>query len=290
MVKSILIVFWHGIGDCIISTPAFRELHNRYPEMKIYMAVNQRVYESNFFDECDYVEKTFAISNPWHIGKNLKEGIARLESEIDKIVKKENIEKVIYVPQHLLHGVHKIPRVYRELGLGRVKNKKTEIYISKKDREDAKKWLEKNKYKDFVFLHKKSELPKKDLPDKLANDFIKNEFHKMKIIEPGVTYSIKNKSIGFTFAILEKAKGVVVVDSAFMHAADALKKPINLAYFNLRPMVSEEVTPLNVKVNIVKGPIEKALRGKIEWYFLIKPIMIISGFFYWIYTKLKLKY
>ena len=43
MEKSVLIVFWHGIGDCIVATPAFREFHRKNPKVKINIAVNKRV-------------------------------------------------------------------------------------------------------------------------------------------------------------------------------------------------------------------------------------------------------
>ena len=287
MVKKVLFVFWHGVGDCILATPAFREYHKKNPNTKISIAVKQSVYDSKFFEECDYIDNIYVISNPWDY--NLKqEGKKVLDREVSSILSKNKIDEVIYIPQYLLHGVHKITRVYREIGLGRVTNKKTEVYISKNDEKKAKQWLEKNNKKDFIFLHKKSELPKKDLPEEIANKFISNNFKDSDIIEPGISYDIKNKSIGFSFAILKQAKGIIVVDSAFMHAADALRKPIDYAYFNLRPGVSSEVKPLNVKCNIVQGPNERKVIKRVESEIIRKPIMFICGIIYDFYKKLKL--
>jgi len=277
---SVLLVFWHGIGDCIISTPAFREFHNRRPNRKIFLGVNERVLASRFFEECDYVEGTFKISNPWFIDKDYKQAIRMVESEAEIVAKDHNIDEVITVSQYPLHGLHKITRTYRELGLGKVTNKKTEVYISEKDRKEAEAWLNEKNIKDFVFLHRESSLPEKDLPNQMADDFIRERSPGLPAIEPGIIYSIKNRPVGFSFAILEKARGIAVVDSAFLHAAEALGKLVDLGYFHLRPMVSEEVRPLNVRAHIVRGPNEKDLKRKIQWLVFIKPLMVVSGIAY----------
>ena len=285
MSKKILIVFWHGIGDFIISTPALKEFKEKHQKDQIYFATTNRIIKSNILKNCPYFSKVLKIENPWD-SKDFKSGYKKLEKDVKKLEIKLKVDKVIVVNQSIFNGFHKLKRTYIELGLKPNLNTKYEIFLTKKNLQDAKSWLDKNKIGDFVFLHRLTEAPEKNLSKKLAYDFIKKKISKkIKIVEPNFSY--KNKDINFSFAIQSFSKNQVLVDSVFLHSSSALKKNIDFAYFNFRPLVYKLVEPIGVDMNIVKGPNEKKVFQIIKWEY----IKLISNLlaFYKTQTKINKK-
>lgn len=258
-----LIVFWHGIGDCILATPALRRYAKDNPDKEVHMAVTKPVVSSRFFEGCPYVKGTVLIRNPWDIKGGYRRGKRVVRQEVRRIAEKEGFSKVLFVEQHWSHGIHKLERTARELGV-ELDDTSYDVFITEEQRRDAKRFLKKRGLSRFVFLHRRTDIPKKNLSLKEARRFIKKQWGAVPVVEPGKDYGF-DKPAGFSFALLEQAMGVVVVDSLFMHAADALGKRIDYAYFNLRPHVVDEVCPLHVKANLVKGPRERDLVGSLVW-------------------------
>ena len=254
-VSSVLILFWHGLGDVIMATPAFREFSKINPGCCIGIAVKRLVYDSGILDKCPYFRKIHIISDVWE-GGSYRKGLKRCIREGKEIQRAYGYERVIRISQRPVwrYGIHKIHRTANELGIGPITDTKTEVYVSNEDRYDASCWLKEHWYqgKDYIFLHRKTELPRKDMPENVAEEFLK-ELPALPVIEVGKTYSIKRRPINFSFAILEKARYIITVDSVFLHAADALGKDITKAYFTIRPGVVEEVKPLNVACNCIES-------------------------------------
>jgi hypothetical protein len=160
----------------------------------------------------------------------------------------------------------------RELGIKKVSNLRYDVFMTKKDLEDAKKWLKSKQINEFVFLHRKTDFPKKDLPLSVAKEIINQQFKGIRTVEPGIDYDYEKKSINFSFALMKLSKGIVVVDSVFMHAAVALGRNVDTSYFNLRPGVDEEVATPLIRNKIIKGPAAKSIIGKTIW--MTKKILI----------------
>lgn len=269
--ESVLIVFWHGIGDCILATPALRYFYEKKKPEKLFIAVNERVAKSGFFDHCEYIDGVLTMENPWEFG-SYRAGLSAIKKQAASLAREHGLSSVRIISQRKFYGVHKLSRTYAELGFLCNHSTKTEVFITDKDDRAAAAWLKKKQVRKFVFLHTSSGVASKDLPPDIALRFIKKKYPGYQVISPGVDYSIKKKTIGFSFAILKRASAVVVVDSVFMHAADALRKPIALAYFNFFRGISRQVRPLNVPVHVVKGPMESDLKNRLLW--LLEQVLI----------------
>ncbi len=246
---SILLLFWHGLGDVIMATPAFREFSKKNPGCRLGIAVKKLVYDSGILDHCPYFDKIYTIPNVWE-SSSYRMGLKICLKEGERIQKLNGYKKLICIKQRPLwrYGIHKIYRTANELGIGAIKNTKTEVYIADKDRYQASKWLKDHGYEEnnYIFLHRHTAYPVKDMPESEAALFLA-QLPPIPVVEVGKTYSIQNRSINFSFALLEKARYIVVVDSVFLHAADALGKDISMAYFSIRPGIIDEVRPLNVR-------------------------------------------
>ncbi|MEW6378431.1 MAG: hypothetical protein AB1611_02355 [bacterium] len=229
-----------------MATPAFREFSKANPDCTIGIAVKRLVYDSRILDRCPYFHKIHIISDVWK-GRSYRRGLKRCVQEGKEIQKAHGYEKVICINQKPAwrYGIHKIHRTAHELGVWPLTDTRTEIYLSNEDRSEASSWLDEHGYQEnnYIFLHRQTAFPPKDLPEKVAQEFLK-ELPPLPVIEVGKTYSIQERPINFSFAILEKARYIIVVDSVFLHAANALGKDITKAYFAIRPGIVEEVGPL----------------------------------------------
>jgi len=268
--SSILILFWHGLGDVIMATPAFREFIKQHPKCRLGIAVKKLVLESGILDRCPYFDSIHEISSAWD-NKTYRQGIKKCIRQGIDIQKNHGYERLIAIKQRPAwrYGIHKIHRTANELGVTSLRNTQTEVYISDQDRYQADCWLKEHGYQEnrYIFLHRKTGYPIKDMPVKVAQNVI-TQLMPLPVIEVDKTYSIQNRSINFSFALLERARYIVVVDSVFMHAADALGKDITMAYFAIRPGIIEEVRPLNVKCHCLESyACSYHLLQRIYWLF-----------------------
>jgi len=267
--SSILLLFWHGLGDVIMATPAFHELVTRYPDCRFGIAVKKLVFDSEILSNCPYFDKIYEIPSVWE-SKNYQQGLKNCLLKGKKIQKENGYEQLICIEQRpgWRYGIHKIHRTANELGLGPLKTTQTEVYISHHDYCEASQWLKENDFQEnhYIFLHRKTGYPLKDMPGEAAEKIIR-QLPALPVIEVGKTYSINNRSISFSFALVEKARYIIVVDSVFMHAADALGKDITMAYFAIRPGIVDEVRPLNVKCRCMESySCTYPFLRKLYWY------------------------
>ncbi|MBN2373081.1 hypothetical protein JXL19_04775 [bacterium] len=252
---SILLLFWHGLGDVIMATPAFREFVKQHPKCRLGIAVKKLVIESGILARCPYFDSIHEISSAWE-NKNYRHGIKKCIGQGINIQKNHGYERLIVLKQRPAwrYGIHKIYRTANELGVKPFTNTQTEVYISDQEWYEAECWLKEHGYQEngYIFLHRKTGFPLKDMPVRVAQNVI-DQLMPLPVIEVNETYSTKNRPINFSFALMEKARYIVVVDSVFMHAADALGKDITMAYFAIRPGIVDEVRPLNVKCRCVES-------------------------------------
>lgn len=245
----ILFGFWHGIGDLILATPSFRQYQAIHPDTKMSIAVSKSLLSSGLLDFCPYFEHKLEIPSVW------ESGIESIEEAIEPYKTTYGFDaiKLIHQSPYYRYGIHKIERTAREMGVYPLKNTETEIFLDLKHEQEALQWLKENNLiqNKYIFLNRKSAFFEKELPKEMAMNFIQKKFPELPVVEPCVSFPLQH--INFTFAILKHAAKVVVVDSAMMHAADALKKPIDFAYFAIRPGIVDEVKPRNVTCNCVES-------------------------------------
>lgn len=246
--SHILFCFWHGLGDLILATPSFRAFKQANPHTKMSIAVKKEVIQSRFLEHCPYFDTIIQIPNPWSYPE-FETGIKEIADQLNAIKEAHKIDTIkwMYQAPYYTYGIHKIGRTAKEMGVI-IASTQTEVFLDPKNEQEARAFLEEQGYasQPYIFVHRTTAFPQKDLPDHVVQTFIKEKQWHWPVIEVGKTYSIQDKPINFTFEILKRAEKVIVADSVFMHAADALGKPIDLAYFSIRPGIIPEVKPLNV--------------------------------------------
>lgn len=256
----ILFGFWHGIGDLILATPSFRRYQELHPNTKMSIAVDKTILQSGLLDYCPYFESKLEISNMW------LSSVDAVQKEMDTYKKKYGFDQcqIIFQAPYYQYGIHKIERTARELGVYPLYDIQTEVFLDSAHEVAAIDWLEKQNLNQepFVFLSRKSRFSEKDLPKDIADQFIQKKYPGLPVVEPGISFPMQH--INFTFEILRRAARIVVVDSAMLHAADALKKPIDFAYFAMRPGIIDEVRPRNVSCHCVESDAIKKWHLKIR--------------------------
>tara|TARA_R100000005_G_scaffold94767_1_gene73797 strand:+ start:755 stop:1492 length:738 start_codon:yes stop_codon:yes gene_type:complete len=232
-----LIVYPHGIGDIILATPALRA----FKEKVGFMMLN-RLISSEILTHCPYVEKVYGCPDPHNDYEgNVMQGIHDVQQRAVQLAREEGFERLAYLDHTIPHN-----KIYLNLDKLGIPHKteseefyRTEVFLSQEDRDFAKEFVGDRK---FTFIHGSSpSLPPKDFP----KDFLKSLRKDKDVIEVGVDFLPTAFDINKQFAIMELASEIYVIDSAFYHAAHALGKDVDLAYFNRGKEVYDRVRPLH---------------------------------------------
>jgi len=242
---KVLIIYPHGIGDCILATPALRN-YKRQTGNYIGFAMLERFKSSEVFLNCPYIDKIHWIKDAWndfpdyHTGKSIV-------TEHCKKLGSEQYDKTVFLDHK--PPDNKILINLRDLGcdMNDIDNYHTEVYITDEDYAIAKEFVND---REFSFVHGSSpSLPPKDFPTNFNEQYVEKD---IDIIEVGKDFDYNTYNINVQFAIMNLAKHVYVIDSAFYHACGALDKKIDLAYFKRNETVYNRVKPLHeTKQNIV---------------------------------------
>jgi hypothetical protein len=125
----------------------------------------------------------------------------------------------------------------------------TEIFISSEDVHLAMKYFVKSPY---GFVQTKTGVPSKDLPTGYGASWLKKEKGLDRIIEIGKNFQYDEITIGAQFILMGASDGICIPDSVFYHAACAMQKKIDLAYFARGQEIYDAVKHLHpVEENVV---------------------------------------
>ena len=237
--KDLLILYPHGLGDCILLTPAIREFFNATGH-KVHIATLQRFKSAMFFDNNPYVDKIFYTKDAWHDYSNSQIGFSELYKEWKQVAKDNNFGGIV-MPMHSIPE-SKIEVNLRHLGVNNPENYKTEIHPTQKDIEQAIKIINKiTKGEPFGFVQTSTGVKQKDLPDGYGEKWLRENKGLEVFIEVGKHFSALDYNINVQFEILRRASAVCVPDSVFYHACHAMGKTVDLAYFGRGKAVYERV-------------------------------------------------
>jgi len=246
---SLLICYPHGLGDCVLLTPAIREYYFEKGK-KISVATLERFKSAKFFDYNPYVDKIVYTKDAWLDFPEFNYGCQKVLEQCVEFAKANNIDEVAF-PRHK-SCKEKILANYVDIGLERVVNPATEIYTSDSDIEIAKEMItELVGTERFGFVQTFTGVPKKDLPAGYGKRWLQKKMNLSKSIEVGVDFDQLSIPITVQFEIMRLASGVCVPDSVFYHACGAMHKPVNFVYFAKGQSVYDRVKPLHsVQQNI----------------------------------------
>ncbi|MAG26995.1 hypothetical protein CMI47_15765 [Candidatus Pacearchaeota archaeon] len=248
--KDLLILYPHGLGDCILLTPAIREFH-RTTNNKIHIATLQRFESAKFFDNNPYVDQVFYTKDAWHDYPNSQLGFRSLYDEWKQKAKDKNFDGIV-MPMHS-QPISKIEINFKTLGIRMPSSVKTEIYTTDKDVMEAKNIIaEIVGDQPFGFVQTTTGVISKDIPAGFGRKWLKENKGLSHFIEIGKEIGALDYNINVQFEILRKAEAVCIPDSVFYHACHAMNKQVDFVYFGRGKSVYDRVRPLHEVVeNIV---------------------------------------
>ena len=238
MLSGIIIYYPHGLGDCILLTPTINVLRKQYKQ--IVVIIQERFASGN-------VESIFGndvcikyCKDVWQNG-NFKEDSRKFKTFSDRI----GFDYVdIWHPQ----DQHKIIYNMQSCNIGGIYN--TTVNITSKDKYIADCITKTLKLKDYAFVQTHTGVSAKDFPVGFAEQYISKHTSIKQIVEIDKTFGYNEISLGVWFSLLDRASFIMVPDSLYFHAACALNKKIDIAYFAKGVSCWNRVKPLhNVRID-----------------------------------------
>ena len=248
--KDLLILYPHGLGDCILLTPAIREFYKATVE-RVHIATLERFRSAKFFENNPYVDKIFYTKDAWHDYSNSQVGFQSLYEEWKSFAKDNNFGGIV-MPMHSV-PTSKIKLNFNFLGVKGPESVITEIYTTKEDETTAQGVIN-GLVGDskFGFVQSTTGVPSKDLPPGFGRQWLQDNRGIEKFIEIGKDFDPLDYNINVQFEILKRSSAVCLPDSVFYHACHALNKEIDYVFFGRGQGVYERVKPLHtVKENVV---------------------------------------
>lgn len=227
---SVLIVFPHGIGDLIMATPALRALRRRKDVSRVAIAVQPLVWNSGVAHSLTSIDEVFQISNPWSVGA-FDAGMARVRAEVAEIGSIASFDRTIYVLHRQPSGapVHKLFLVAQELGVGLDGDTRYEAPITEEQERAALEWLAGKGWApgQYAFVHTFSSDVRKNARAGELLAAARDRFGE-RLVTVARSLDPSARPLSFSSALLKHAGFIALVDSVFVHVADALGKDIDM--------------------------------------------------------------
>ena len=256
-----LFVFLHGIGDCIMFTPALRFYKEKNPNDKVFVLTldfTRDIFRNNPYIDGVIVSKKFSrVPNFANYFKYIPNERKMLMNEIASIKKRYEIDEIDVILPHSisLFGIklsipgklrrlplfyrlekHEIIKLCREIGVSGGKDWpsdfKQEIFLSKDDLYKAKQTIKRLKVKHpFSIIHADASSDNKSLSkdetDKLIETLKDKGFDVLLLNSTSERKDVKkfeSKSISLSSGIIQMCSLFVGIDSGPAHIAEALEK------------------------------------------------------------------
>lgn len=248
-VKKILILYPHGLGDCILLTPALRTFHELTGN-KVSIATLERFKSAKLFDNNPYVDQIFYTKDAWLDYPNSQIGFHTLYTEWKQKAKDLGFHGFL-MPMHS-QPTNKILLNCEFLGIRGVVDYQPEVHTTPEDVEKANQIIQSVcGDSSFGFVQTNTGVPQKDLPAHFGRNWLKENKGVEQVIEVGVEFGALDYNINVQFEIMRRAAAVCLPDSVFYHACHAMGKDIDLAFFGRGPQVYNRVKPLHQVVEQV---------------------------------------
>jgi ADP-heptose:LPS heptosyltransferase len=269
MGEKVLFGFWHGLGDNIMAIPALRELSRTEPELGIGWAVRKDIDVAGVLEGCPYIDRVHPVfPDPWgstFTGRYLRGRMYALrirgfQRVLRRLAKSEGYDRWVVVTtlpemarsrEYRSIRYHKIFRIAQELGV-KVRDTRTEVYIEEDDRKRAKRFL-RGLPRPHIFLHREASITRKEISAEEAIS-LTSKWNGGTVIECGNETVVPGSrrldlsDIRRNIAIIESCDRAVCIDSANMHFAGALVRPLT-AVFKTTPI--HQALPLHYEVEVV---------------------------------------
>jgi len=247
-----LIVYPHGLGDCILATPAIKSYKKETDDF-IGFAMLERFKSSELFEHNPYINELIYTKDAWNDFDSYKIGLENVKEYCYHIAKEKGYDKIILI-KHSPTG-SKILDCAKALDL-ELKDFHTEIYTSDRDKEAANNLLNILDVEyPFGFAHSKTGVKSKNIPEEYAGNWLK-KYGMKSVVEIDISYYHLAYSVNVSFEIMRQAEKICVADSVYYHAACAIDKKIDLVYFAKGESVFNRVKPLHTVEQNIKWKLE----------------------------------
>jgi len=241
-IKRVLFVFWHGLGDNILATPAIRKYKQTTGNF-VGWAMLRRFKAAELFKQHPCVDQVHWVSDAWNDFGPYAKGRVAVTKEAKALAVKHDYDELKII-MHQDRGSHKIPGTAAEMGVMLGSDVHTEVYYNTTEVRALVKAA--SLPDEYVFFHGSTGLPKKDLPRTAAEAWLHRRGVDLPLVSPDFTWDHTKMPISFALEVMRGAKHIVVVDSVMYHAAHAMDLKVDLAYFARGLSVWKRVHPLHV--------------------------------------------
>lgn len=230
-----------------MATPAFREFFKKSAGAKIGIAVQSGPWSSGQVHRCPYFDQVFFIHNPF-FSRDYSEGMRIVEQQVSAIQEFSSFDRIVYMWLYRSGTVgdqHKVD-LFAELLDVEVSDSSLEVYFdesSDERSEELKRELDLDGA-DYAFIHTQSSDIVKNSAASLIRKAAVSAFGS-KIFEVGRGYKTHAIDISSAFELMRGASYVGLVDSVFVHAADAMGKTIDVHATS--PTIETANRPLHIE-------------------------------------------
>ena len=249
--KNLLILYPHGLGDCILLTPVLRNYFFNTGK-KAAVAVLERFKTAKIFDNNPYVSNIIYTKDAWNDFENSQVGFQTVFDTCEKWCQENNYKMVM--PKHDNWNFSKILINFKYCSVT-PSSVFTEVFTTDKDKKIANKFIEERfSNEPFGFVQTKTGRPLANLPNGYGQKWLKKYKNLDNIIEVGVDYDPLRFNINTQIEIMRQATAVCLPDSVFFNACGAIGKPIDHIYVapTWGPRGYKRVKPLHsVQQNVV---------------------------------------
>lgn len=235
---KVLVVYPHGLGDCVLATPALRAYKAKTGNF-VGFAMLERFRSSELFKHNPNVDELFWTKDAWNDFPNFRVGCAAVEQQCRQMAADNGYDDIVFV-KHSRNG-SKILDCAKALGV-ELTDVHTDVYIAEEDRERAVAYT---LPRPFGFVQSSTGVPVKDLPPGFGKRWLRLWKNIPRVVEIGVDFRYDELNINVQFAIMELADAVCLPDSVFYHACCALDKRVDFVYFAKGPGIYNRVKPLH---------------------------------------------
>ncbi len=212
--KKALILYHHGLGDCIMLTPHLRYLYEQGYKTDLMCRVAVR--ESKLFDDCPYINGLIIIENPWRSKLGFKRQ-AKLNMQRFQSLREKYDWAGASPHKRPFLKPRKIDTTSAELGL-EIEDKKLEVFIPESAEKEALRYID-GKY---IFAQTILEFHPGHNWD--AGTWIRGHLPPLKIMDFGYQreYYMAFGNINTAFVVAREAAHRVLSSGVFVHACDAM--------------------------------------------------------------------
>lgn len=251
--KTILLMYWHGIGDLICLTPQLRELHKQ--RWTIDLICRQPVIKAKLLASCPYIRKIIPL--PYVAGGPHSDGASGpkkrqqcMELYNGLIQDYDTALEFDRSPDRNRRG-GKIFRNNEICGFTESIDLQLEVFISDRAERIARSYIKKHYPNGYIFRH--TDIDAHRVHSWNATSWMKQHLPNMPIFNTGVgkMHDMMFTDINIAFVLAREAQHRVLSSSVFVHACDAMNVSIDVVNYGIP---NKHAWPLDPdKIKIIRG-------------------------------------